>query len=132
MNQDIKIRWCTALRSGEYKQTKGYLKNNEGYCCLGVLSDLYAKEKNAEWTSYGYMLNPVEEAKNPEMLTCNNDDVNGTLLADEVAEWAGLKDNAPDVMITKPDGTTRDRGLAELNDEGKTFVEIADLIEATL
>ena len=35
---DIKEKWLTALRSGEYKQGKYYLKNdNNCYCCLGVL-----------------------------------------------------------------------------------------------
>lgn len=30
-------KWVTALRSGEYKQTKGRLCNgNSHYCCLGI------------------------------------------------------------------------------------------------
>jgi hypothetical protein len=39
MNQVIKEKWVAALRSGEYKQTKGYLRNKKGYCCLGVLTN---------------------------------------------------------------------------------------------
>ena len=29
-------KWVFALRSGEYKQTKYYLQDKKGYCCLGV------------------------------------------------------------------------------------------------
>ena len=29
-------KWVSALRSGEYKQSKSYLKSDFGYCCLGV------------------------------------------------------------------------------------------------
>lgn len=35
-----KKRWLKALRSGEYKQGVGYLKNGDEFCCLGVLCDL--------------------------------------------------------------------------------------------
>lgn len=30
--------WIGALRSGRYKQTAGTLRNDEGFCCLGVLA----------------------------------------------------------------------------------------------
>lgn len=33
-------RWVEALRSGKYSQTCGALRDAEGYCCLGVLSEL--------------------------------------------------------------------------------------------
>lgn len=29
-------KWITALRSGEYRQSKFALQNAEGFCCLGV------------------------------------------------------------------------------------------------
>lgn len=35
---EIKQKWLDALRSGEYKQGKGRLRDGNGaYCCLGVL-----------------------------------------------------------------------------------------------
>lgn len=41
MNKEVKAKWVAALRSGEYKQGKGRLKNiNNEYCCLGVLCAL--------------------------------------------------------------------------------------------
>jgi hypothetical protein len=40
MNPELKQKWLAALRSGEYKQARGYLKTEFGYCCLGVLCDV--------------------------------------------------------------------------------------------
>lgn len=44
MKPDIKERWVAALRSGEYKQGKGTLKERGDcpplYCCLGVLLEI--------------------------------------------------------------------------------------------
>jgi hypothetical protein len=37
MPKELKQKWLDALRSGEYKQATGALKNGNGYCCLGVL-----------------------------------------------------------------------------------------------
>jgi hypothetical protein len=37
MPKEIKDKWLTALRSGEYQQGKGMLCNENKYCCLGVL-----------------------------------------------------------------------------------------------
>jgi len=39
-------RWIDALRSGNYKQTSGCLKNDDGFCCLGVAADVMAP---SEW-----------------------------------------------------------------------------------
>lgn len=40
MRQDVFNEWVEALESGEYPQTRECLRNEEGYCCLGVLSDI--------------------------------------------------------------------------------------------
>lgn len=37
MDKEIKSKWLKALRSGRYKQTQTMLKDDIGYCCLGVL-----------------------------------------------------------------------------------------------
>lgn len=46
-------KWIAALRSGKYAQTTGCLKNDEGFCCLGVAADVMApkawlKTKNGD------------------------------------------------------------------------------------
>lgn len=38
--QELKDAWLTALRSGKYEQTKETLRDNNGFCCLGVLCDI--------------------------------------------------------------------------------------------
>jgi hypothetical protein len=40
MNYDWAMKWADALESGKYKQTAGVLKDNDGWCCLGVLCDI--------------------------------------------------------------------------------------------
>lgn len=45
--------WIKALRSGEYKQTRCTLKDNKGFCCLGVLCDLAAKDGGEQWEQEG-------------------------------------------------------------------------------
>lgn len=45
MNKEIQDRWVAALRSGEYKQGKYRLqRDDDTYCCLGVLCDLAVKD----------------------------------------------------------------------------------------
>lgn len=46
LKEEVKKEWVEALRSGEYKQTQYYLKDTEGYCCLGVLTDLCVKSNS--------------------------------------------------------------------------------------
>lgn len=40
MEQELKQKWINALKSGKYTQTKGQLKDEIGYCCLGVLAEV--------------------------------------------------------------------------------------------
>lgn len=44
MDKNLKERWLTALRSGEFKKGTGYLcqrtPSGDTYCCLGVLATL--------------------------------------------------------------------------------------------
>jgi hypothetical protein len=41
MNPERKTQWVFALRSGNYKQGRGWLREDDRFCCLGVLCDLY-------------------------------------------------------------------------------------------
>ena len=53
MNTEIKQKWVNALRSGEYEQGSEKLYSGRGYCCLGVLCDLYSKENGLKWEFRG-------------------------------------------------------------------------------
>jgi hypothetical protein len=109
MNKRIKTKWLKALRSGEYKQTKGRLKDSVGYCCLGVLCDLHAKETGNTWDESGNLPAYFGES--------------GTL-PDRVVKWSGVPDMNPDIP--------EHYNLGAYNDVGATFEDIADAIERHL
>ena len=122
MNPRIKQRWLEALRSGEYKQINLNLQNSDGFCCLGVLCDLHAKERGMNWVRQtdGYELYGETQ-----------------ILPLSVQEWAGL-DNDVGGMVDfeyERDGVmyVTSESLPEINDSwNKNFNEIADLIETQL
>lgn len=115
MKPEIKAQWIQALRGGEYTQTKGELRTPNGYCCLGVLTDLYLKEHNEEW-EYN------ERCDQYQYLDSRFG------LAEEVMVWADLDNEDPDVYIDDTDYT-----LAHYNDLlFYSFEQIADLIEEHL
>ena len=122
MNPEIKAKWIAALRSGKYEQCTGMLhKKGDGFCCLGVLCDL----KGSTW----------EPPADPGAEMMVTDDGKSKDLPDSVMAWAGLIGTSPVVNISRI-YETLDGGeyscLAELNDNGMTFSEIADIIEEEL
>lgn len=116
MNPEIKDKWLSALRSGEYKQTDGSLKTPEGYCCLGVLCDIAIKEnKIPDWELLTYgVFQTVDGEEN--------------FLPIDIQKWAGIVDENPSI-ITKQGKTVT---LSKINDDGKSFKEIALYIERYL
>ena len=122
MNPRIKQRWLEALRSGEYKQTTGNLQNSDGFCCLGVLCDLHAKERGMNWVRQtdGYELYGETQ-----------------ILPLSVQEWAGLDNDIGGLVDFEYEGDgvmyVKSESLPEINDTwNKNFNEIADLIEAQI
>ncbi len=108
MKKDIKRRWINALLSGEYPQTQGHLKDKVGYCCLGVLCDLYLKEKGGQWESEKYTFHIGTDY---------------ALLPAKVVEWSGVDSKSP---------YADNASLIGENDDGKTFEQIAELIKKHL
>ncbi len=109
MNPVVKTMWLEALRDPNAKQIKNHLGDMEGgRCCLGVLSDLAAKNKVIEppvrddIDSFDLAYGPCRATSMPPY---------------EVIDWAKLDDPYE---------------LAEMNDQGETFTEIADYIEEKL
>jgi len=124
MNQDIKQRWIDALRSGQYQQGVGCLRNAQNqFCCLGVLCDLYV-EDNAELDSGACW----EQGSGRDVSEyCLHD--TSEVLPEEVKEWAELDMQNPGVR--RPDHPFT--SLAVLNDTGRmTFDDIATVIEEHL
>lgn len=125
MKPIIKKQWIKALLSGKYKQGKNYLNKGVKFCCLGVLSDLYAKEHNVKWED--------KEGSNGKLLF-NEADV----LPSKVMRWAGLFRKNPMIKLTEKvakkmnyyKNTKED--LATLNDNGCNFKVIAECIKQSL
>jgi hypothetical protein len=146
VNADVKAKWLAALRSGEYKQTQGVLahtffsegENGEvtGYCCLGVLCDLAVKDGvipppvkdyGGDWKYGAFDRVLYDEGDYKEY------DTSETGLPMTVREWAGLDVSDEDPKWTDPTpDEPSNYTLAGANDSGKTFAEIADIIEEHL
>lgn len=120
MNPEVKALWLAALRSGEYPQTSRALRDGYGFCCLGVLCDIHTKTTgNGMWSVGG-------------SYSANNH-TRGEIPPPAVVTWAGLNRPNPDVVKEETQyDTIIYRSLAELNDRGATFEEIADIIEEVL
>lgn len=124
MDPTVKTEWLAALRSGDYKQGRRALNKDGEFCCLGVLCDLAVKagktvaekfdEDEADYTYYGQYRST-------------------SFLPQEVAGWAKIshRGHLP-TPVDAPGRYPEDgqaRTLAEANDRGMTFAEIADIIE---
>jgi hypothetical protein len=130
MNPKVKQKWIDALRSGEYVQGKEKLRSVSGYCCLGVLCDIYAEETNTEWKFRGN----EETNLQPKDYWYFGDQ--SEFLPEFVMDWAGLSLNCPvvkiDVEADGEDSWFHNEGLADLNDSGYTFNDLSKLIEQQL
>lgn len=99
MNKELKAKWVAALHSGDYEQAKGALRTETGFCCLGILCEV---AQFPEWDG----------------MRCG-----------------GLNESIPKYIcdrINLPYGSFKtpcDDNLMEMNDEGKSFTEIANYIE---
>jgi hypothetical protein len=134
MKVEIAKKWVAALRSGEYKQGQGNLRNSDNtFCCLGVLCDLAQKEgilpepEIREYAEY-YKYEGAAYYTPPK-----------------VQEWAGLatvngnlRRESEDVsypqieFIDRYGINKKSLDLAHANDTGATFATIADIIEANI
>lgn len=100
----LRKKWVEALRSGEYNQCRGSLKDGTGYCCLGVACEVFGMVpdyKNGMFRYWG----------------------NASWLPPIVKEAFGLN-------TCFGDFNDKTQSLTVLNDNGKSFAEIADIIES--
>ena len=113
----ILVRWLKDLRSGEFPQTTGVLRDKNGYCCLGVLANqcILVGWDEPLFDSYAYCLS-------------DNLSFQGEfkVLPEAVQLWAGLRSSNVYFMDK---GSAR-MSLTNLNDHGYNFKHIANLIES--
>lgn len=128
MNPEVKQKWIDALRSGKYEQGSEKLRSQQGYCCLGVLCDLYAQEHETQWEFRG------NEETNLQLMDYWYFEDQSEFLPDSVKEWAGLPVGNPSVRVDvseeddENDWFYKDE-IANLNDSGYTFNELSNVIE---
>jgi hypothetical protein len=103
INKENVRKWVEALRSGKYKQTQGRLYLDGAHCCLGVVCELA-----------GLSLSPRGFYGDPF-------DGSWLTLPSKAADWLGVDFENPKIGANY---------ASAWNDAyGKTFPEIADLIE---
>jgi hypothetical protein len=99
-----------ALRSGQYEQAQSVLRDEEGFCCLGVAEDVLNPEP---WRRGGIRSDRWIKG-----------DGTTYYLTPAVKSRLGWSDSAGVLR-----GATNGNCLAFLNDQGASFAEIADIIE---
>lgn len=112
MNAKVQKLWAEALESGEFRQETEVLRadygEGYGYCCLGVLCEVYRRETgDGEWD---------------DLIFKGDGYASECALPVPVAEWAGISTNP-----------TLDEhySATQLNDQmGFSFPKIAKLIRA--
>lgn len=106
MKKELKERWITALRSGDYSQSQGCLQDKYGWCCLGVLCNIVDGTK---W------IEPDENVKEHEY------DFGNEVVLEDMPPREWLENHG------LPHGLAKE--LAGMNDDGTQFVEIAEYIK---
>ncbi len=109
--------WIAALRSGEYAQATGYLRTPDGFCCLGVACDLIDPSR---WGAREIVKVPM--SKKQAEFFCYGIELSG-LPADIQSAYCMRSGNG---------WLAQAEALTAMNDSGKTFAEIADVIEREL
>lgn len=121
--EELRREWLRALRSGEYRQVTGALETHAGNCCLGVACRVFDKrfpdvlkiEKDEKEMSDGMTVSTT---------IFNNEE---GVLPPLVRQALGLGDSEG---VFYPEDAEVQQTLAELNDNGKSFTAIADVIES--
>lgn len=103
MISSIKRDWCKALRNNSYRQGKGKLRKGDQFCCLGVLCDIIDKTK---WK----IINNINKLYNYEGAD------NNEFLTHSLRKRVGLSFFQMNMLM-------------RLNDSGKSFEYIANVIE---
>lgn len=121
MRKDIKAAWVEDLESGEHEQGRNVLvqKNewddNLSYCCLGRLCEVAKR--------FGFDIELIEDDGN--YFYSYKGQTHHEILPKALWEDLGLTEGNPEVY----DGEGSMDTLADLNDRGNNFADIAKIIK---
>lgn len=111
MTPEFKAEWLSDLRSGKYPKTRNHLKDEVGYCCLGVA---------CETAKIGFPLDPnISTPGQKEWYPFAVDDqmvCTGNELSQFGLEYIGLTTKQHDRLV-------------HLNDDSDTFDRVIEYIE---
>ncbi len=113
MLETIKTKWVAALRSGKYQQGTGALCTGDKFCCLGVLCNLAVND--------GIIKAGKVRNVSDMVYYGNGEHARPNYLPREVESWAQMDSSSGHIPTVG--------ALADLNDSGKSFEEIATIIE---
>lgn len=120
MNKPRVEKLIEALRSESYPQGRNRLKTiDDRFCCLGVCADLARETLGGEWTqdNFGNPLFSLDDRSyRVDLMGWNHKNGN---IERPIADYFGLADEDEHQMM-------------RMNDNGKSFNEIADWLEAKL
>ena len=127
LKPEIKQLWLAALRSGDYKQGRGALRNTSNeMCCLGVLCNLHAqafpKIAAAQGNSTVYMGDDAIPPRDVMMWAFDGQE------PDDVDQHGTFREDSTDSRnrVTYRGCTS----LVELNDDAEySFKQIANVID---
>lgn len=121
--------WTAALRSGKYEQGQEALCKDGRYCCLGVLADLAEVPRQDEQDPvykdvFLFTLGDGKVLKDANIIP-------GPFVATIVdgLNLGRTHDGKTLSNRTRPEDATIAELLMDANDNGKSFSEIADMIE---
>jgi hypothetical protein len=132
MSAEIKEKWLSALRSGEYQQgRKALCDGNGGYCCLGVLQMVVSGKCERE------ALHPGNYERVPTMawLDANNIKFMYPMPVGQELWVDSEYRRSPFIRMQENISGTRCStvvNVTALNDDGYDFLEIADILETAI
>lgn len=124
MRQEVKERFVADLRSGNFNQTIGYLKKDNGYeichCQGGILVEQAVEAGVTSWQLESTRTRiPASVFGLPVVDEWGNTQVATAFPTPEVLEWAEIQHHEYALLWKAVD----------MNDQGKPFAEIADFVE---
>lgn len=128
--REVMRKWHDALVSGDYTQARKYLHTNEGHCCLGVFEEvMHGKDC---WRSKTLPALATEDTEGGlRYFTAKNDGF--SMPSPETIDdfiYLGESTEVVRTILAREINELFDE-LAQMNDRGRSFTDIAAKIKTT-